>query len=391
MGTISSTTRSIEEDHKDIQDMFAAAKMGNWRAVWRILGSPERPLKPYLINLIPENRRWGVIQQAVWWNNQSVIRTLLKFPTCDKYLSAKEGISEKGQSGGNTAEEIAKAFGHLEISKIIEKHINLQPDDEIDTFYTGTSTIDNEGFGLFRLTLAAYKEAFHPSVIDKTKPLFVLVKNIFSHVNTGNNWMIVRDRVAQSLYCVCKEAGVSLSNCRDRLDFYRVIVNVYTDETTQLYTYLNTALRRQKDDGFKPTSKDLALGPYILMFHTLLYCWNKLAREKQTTYRKMKITEGDLKKYQPGKTFTWLSFVSSSVQQQCAQIFPSCEPSGDIEVHFIINNSRASQWRPLNIEEYACYTERERVYPAGAQFLITKRLVESGVPTVYLQLMAAEI
>lgn len=96
MGTISSTTRSIEEDHKDIQDLFAAAKMSNWKAAWRILGSPERPLKPYLINLIPENRRWGVIQQAVWWNNQSVIRTLLKFPTCDKNLSAKEGISEKG-------------------------------------------------------------------------------------------------------------------------------------------------------------------------------------------------------------------------------------------------------------------------------------------------------
>ena len=126
------------------------------------------------------------------------------------------------------------------------------------------------------------------------------------------------------------------------------------------------------------------------MFHTLLYCWNKLAFEKQTTYRKMKITEGDLKKYHLGKRFTWLSFVSSSVQQQCAQIFPSCEPSGDIEVHFIINNSIASPWRPLNIEKYACYMEQERVYPAGAPFLITKRVVEDGVQTVHLQLMPAD-
>ena len=104
----------------------------------------------------------------------------------------------------------------------------------------------------------------------------------------------------------------------------------------------------------------------------------------------MKITARDLAKYQPGTKFTWLSFVSSSVEHKCAQIFPSCQPSGDLEVHFVIDNAADSQWQPLNIESYACYMEKERVYPAGAQFLVKRRTVKNGVPTIKLQLLGNE-
>lgn len=390
MGIISSSTRSIEQDRADIQRMFAGAKEGNWGEVWRILGTPGRPLKPYLINLVPEDRRWGLLQQAVWWNNHAAIRTLLQFQACDKTLKAKDGISEKGPTGGNTAQQIADLFGYLEASKIIQNHITPESEEDIETFYDGNSSIENEEYGLFRLTLAAYKGAFHPSYVDKTKQLPVLLNDIFKHVNTGKNWIAVRDKVSQSLYPACKEASNVVSQCTTKLDFYKMIVNVYTDETTQLYTYLNTALRRQRDTGFKPTANDLALGPYILMFHLLLFCWRNLVREKTETHRKMKISARDLAKYQPGTKFTWLSFVSSSVQQQCAQIFPSCAPSGDLEVHFIIDNSGDSQWQPLNIEDYACYTEKERVYPAGAQFLVKGRSTKTGVPTIQLKLLGSE-
>ncbi|CAC5415921.1 unnamed protein product [Mytilus coruscus] len=383
MGIISSSTRSIDQDHADIQRIFTAAKMGN-------LGTPGRPLKPYLINLVPEDRRWGLLQQAVWWNNLSAIRTLLQFQACDKHLKAKEGISEKGPTSANTAQEIAELFGYLEASKIIKNHITPESEEDIETFYDGSCSIENEEYGLFRLTLASYKGVFHPSVIDKTKSLSVLLNDIFRHVNTGNNWVAVRDKIAQSLYPACKEASNVVSQCTNRLDFYKKIVHVYTDERTQLYTYLNTALRRQRDTGFKPTGKDLALGPYILMFHLLLFCWRNLVREKTKTYRKMKVSSKDLAKYQRGTKFTWLSFVSSSVQQQCAQIFPSCAPSGDLEVHFIIDNSGDSQWQPLNIEDYACYTEKERVYPAGAQFLVEGRSTKTGVPTIQLKLLGSE-
>lgn len=390
MGTIASTTRSIESDHKDIKEIFAAAKMGDWATIWRIIGTPDRPHKPYLLNLIPEDRRWGIIQQAVYWNNKEVVRKLLKFPTCDTKLKAKDGISEKGHTGGNTAEQIAKLFGHLEVSVILSNHMTNQNDENIDTFYRGPNEIQNEEYGLFRLTLAAYKNTFHPSHVNQSKSLPDLLNDIFRYVSSGRNWMVVRDRVAQSLYPACQEAGRCIQECTTRKDFYKMVINVYTDETTQLYTYLNTALRRQRDNGYKPTGNDLALGPYILMFHLLLFCWNSLEREKHTTYRKMQITASDLEKYQVGTKFTWLSFVSSSVEKQCAQIFPSCEPSGEIKVDFVIDNKANSQWQPLNIEDYACYMEKERVYPAGSTFEVIRRSNENGTPTIKLKLVGVD-
>lgn len=391
MGTIHPSARSIEEDYKDIQDLFQAAKFGKWDEVWRILGTPNKPLKQYLINLIPENRRWGVLQQAVWWNNSSATKTLLKFPTCDKMLKAKEGVSEKGPTSGDTAEEIAKKFGYLEIAKIIEQHTYIQTDEEIDTFYTGNNVIENEEFGLFRLTIAAYKNAFHPSQIDKSKSLSAILNDVFRHVNSGSNWKMTRERIAQALYPVCEEASKCLNECKTQQGFYETIINVYTDESTQLYTYMNTALRRQRSTGYKPTSTDLALGPYILMYHLILSSWSPLKRERNTTHRKMKVADKDLARYQPRTNFTWLSFISSSVEPKYAQIFPSCAPSGDIEVHFIIDNSTDCQWQPRNIENYSRFTERERVYPAGTQFRVQNRTLVNGITTIRLQLLNRDV
>jgi hypothetical protein len=49
---------------------------------------------PHLINAIPEDRRWGILHQAVWWNNQDNIKNLLKLPTCDSSIQTKETMSE---------------------------------------------------------------------------------------------------------------------------------------------------------------------------------------------------------------------------------------------------------------------------------------------------------
>lgn len=47
--------------------------------------------------------------------------------------------------------------------------------------------------------------------------------------------------------------------------------------------------------------------------------------------------------------------------------------SGDENILFKIENSSECPWQPRNIEKYAKYMEKERVYPAGAKFLVTKR------------------
>ncbi|CAC5415907.1 unnamed protein product [Mytilus coruscus] len=219
MGIISSgvLNRTITISNKCLKQQ----KMGNWSRVWGILGTPSRPLKPYLTNLIPEDRRWGLLQQAVWWNNHVAIRTLFQFQACDKTLMVKKGISEKGPTGAFVAKQIAALFGYLEAAKIIKDHINPRREEGIQTFYDGNSSIENEEYGL--------------------------------------------------------------------------------------QTYIG-----------------------------------------------------------------------------------GCAPSGNIEVKFVIDNSGDSQWKPLNIKDYAYYKEKERVSPAGGQFLIKRRYTELGVPTIQLKLLGHE-
>jgi hypothetical protein len=112
----------IQTDADEIKTLkMRAAKYGHWKEVWKILGHPSNPRKPFLFNCIPENRRWGVLHQAIWWNNLAVVRKLLKFNTCDIDIKAKEGVSEIGPTGGKTAEEIATGFERTAIVDVLQK------------------------------------------------------------------------------------------------------------------------------------------------------------------------------------------------------------------------------------------------------------------------------
>lgn len=103
----------IEQDQKDMDLLLESAKFGRWEIVWGILEK-----KPFLINCCPENRRWTVLQQAVWWNNTEIITKLLKMPTIDTYGTAKQGKSEIGDDGGLTAFEIAEKFKYDAIAQL---------------------------------------------------------------------------------------------------------------------------------------------------------------------------------------------------------------------------------------------------------------------------------
>lgn len=66
MSDVSTILCSIEEEHKDIAKLLEAAKFGRWEEVWDIIGCPDNEKKSHLLNCVPENRRWTVLQQAVW-------------------------------------------------------------------------------------------------------------------------------------------------------------------------------------------------------------------------------------------------------------------------------------------------------------------------------------
>lgn len=383
MGVISSTTNGIEMETIKVKELVFAARQGKWENVFSILAT-----YPHLINAIPEDRRWGVLHQAVWWNKQDNIKKLLKLPTCDSSILTKETMSEIGETGACTPFQIAQKYEYTKIGKLLEKHsIKLIPGEDLPTFHYKNSDIQLKGLGLLKITLASYRQTFCPFTINKDKPLSVIMEEIFDYVDTNERWLAVKEKTCDSLYTVCKKAVIVIKNVQTKEQFYSKIINVYTNEDTQLYTYVNMALRRQEERSYSPTAEDLGLGPYILMFHLLLMYWNKLVPENVTTYRKILVKEADCRRYQRGTQFVWLSFVSSSVDLEKAEPFPTCGPSGEHKMTFIIENSTPSRWRPRDIEKYAQYCERERVYPAGTEFIVTDRSEVDGTTQVHLKLL----
>ncbi|KAL3855258.1 hypothetical protein ACJMK2_014839 [Sinanodonta woodiana] len=383
----------IDEESQELNNLLLYAKGGQWENVWPIIGTPENPKRAYLINSIPENRRWGVLHQAVYWRNPNIVQKLLKFRACDSSLKTKECTSEVGPTSGMTAIELASAYGCTEVKKVLTNHIcNFETEtDEIDTFYPWHADMELKGFGLIHITLAAYKNTFHPKNIDPRKPIVTVLGDIFNDLNTSQNrWKDVRDKICDSLYVVSDESAKQLKECASRQTFYETIVNVYTDESTFLYTIMNTALRRQNVSDYKPSAMDLAMGPYVVMYQTLLLFWAELNRENATTYRRMLLTKQDVDKYQIGVRFTWLSFVSSSVELEKALPFPTrSKVKGGCIVIFTIDNTISSTHTPRNIERYAAYMERERVYPTGSKFVVTGRHQRNEEMYVNLKLLSS--
>lgn len=233
---------------------------------------------------------------------------------------------------------------------------------------------ENCNLYLLTLTLTSYKTTFIPPNSESTT-LEDLLYDVWENVDAvPGRWRTVQNKVAEAAYVVCQHTYENILACQNKESFYGAIINAYTFERNYLYDHLNTALRRQHQADYRPTADDLALGPYILMYQLLLLFWDQLHRERRVTYRRMRVSPEDLHQYRVGTKFAWMSFVSSSVEVDKAQKFPTrLTTSGDENVMFKIDNSSECPWQPRNIEKYARYMERERVYPAGAKFEVTKR------------------
>lgn len=374
-----SSVSDIHAIAEEIRTLLTSAKHGEWDTVWEILGELSEPRQPLILNCISEYRRWGVLHQAVYWNNYSVVKKLLKFSTCDISMKAKDGSNEKGPFGGKTAIDIAEDFERTEILELLSNWQKTTPRDvhmlqTLLTFYELPTMGEDCNLYLLTLTLASYETTFIPPN-SKSKTMKELLYDVWKNVDAVPGcWKTARDKVAEAAYVVCQHTYENILACQNKESFYGAIINAYTYEDSYLYDNLNTALRRQHQADYRPTADDLALGPYILMYQLLLLFWDQLHRERRVTYRRMRVSPEDLHQYQEGTKFAWMSFVSSSVEVEKALNFPTrLTTSGDENVMFKIDNSSDCEWQPRNIERYARYMEKERVYPAGAKFLVTKR------------------
>jgi len=387
---------TIEEEAKDVNRLVEAAKIGQWNTVWTILGTPDSVKKAYLINAIPEKRRWGVLHQAVYWNDPSILRLVLRFKACDSDMKAKKCMSECGATGRMTALEVANAYNYLVMSSILSNHMsNTVREQDIPTFQPYANYCDNKGLCLLSVTLSSYKQAFHPAPVNPNKSVLSILSDIFNDLCRNNDrWKKVQAVVADSVYAVSPDKADDILQCIDRESFFGQVVRSYTNENNSIYSYLNMAFRRQKQTDYRPSGDDLAMGPYCVMYQILLLFWKNLEAESSPTYRKMQLTRRDSDQYQNGTRFVWQSIVSSALQRTHTHAFPTHPTLAlagydrDVVVIFTIDNSTQCEWQPRNIENLAEFEETERTYPAGAKFLVTGRTAQqNGEVHVSLKLL----
>lgn len=358
----------IEEEYFAVNELLLFAKEGYWDGVFKILGQPTRPKKAYLLNIIPEARRWGILHQCLYWKNEDVLNRLLQYPSCDPNIITKVYTTESGEKTHDSAVEVAKKHGFTAAERILESH--TFDSLEQDTFLPENGDIDRKGISIVAITIAAYKDTFHPQRVEPKLKIFDVLQTIYREMNTTDSWKKIRDIIYDYAFVI--DAGATIGNSTTRQDFYEAFIRVYTNESTWFYDIMNTALRKQKTANYRPSGNDLAIGPFITTFQMVILFWDQLPRESETTYRQVLLTEKDLKMYQVGVKFSWHTFVSSAKKYENAMHFPTVEGSGDCNVMFIIDNSRDSFWRPRDVNEFSINQETERLYPIGARFKVKK-------------------
>ena len=358
----------VDQDSKDANEMVLAAKYGKWNEAYAILDR-----KHYLINCIPEQRHWAALHHAAWWGSEQVVKKLLAYPSCDSEVQTRGGVLWPQYK---KASELADQKGFLRIHNILEEFRKNERANrfggKIPTFVTAQDgeKMDKKGLPLLLLTLANFKQTFHPDKIDVHEAFMGLMKEVFEY--TWDDWVEAKEKISSSISAFCKKAGDDLRDeSTHETKFHDSIVRLYT--RNYIYRTVNNSLSREGQKDYKPTGDDLAVGPYDLMLDSLLFYWKGLNPVSDTTYRGTKLSVDDLKKYSVGTQFVWLNFVSSSLSRSVAESFAT-----NVIFEISNNTSGAELWRPRNVIAHSAVPdEEETVYPAGAEFEVTSVEVTS--------------
>ena len=270
----------VDQDSKDVNEMVLAAKYGKWSEVYAILDR-----KHYLVNCIPEQRHWAALHQAAWWGNDRAVKKLLKYPSCDSDVKSRGGEFWPQYC---KASEIANKRGYPAIKDILDKFSENERahrfGGNIPIFVTANFGVkmDKEGFPLLLLTIANYKQTFHPAKIGVHEAFMGLTKEVFEY--TWDHWKEAKDKISSALSAFCMAAGRDLQKeSKDEPKFHQSIVRLYT--RNYIYRTANEALAREGQKDYKATGDDLAVGPYNLMLDILLFYWKDLNPVSGTTYR----------------------------------------------------------------------------------------------------------
>ena len=367
-------TNSQDDDDDDDDDdsgqicaMLLSAKSGSWDVVFDILED-----KPYLVNCISSERAWGVLHQAAWMNDFSVVQRLIQIPGCDPAIKTRRDSARK-HGPGKTPRDLSTDHGiqsyllQAEKKSMVRTQIILAP---TCVFIQNESELTGSSIGL---ALLCFKEVLCTKLdFDGSYSFSFIMKTIFQECLT--NWVIIKNKISLALEMDNFQMSEFLKNGFYLIDtmeeFFSRVIKVYTDGRDNIYQSLNKTLALQGNPSHIPKGCDIALSSYAILLNAILMNWETLDKCNRRTYRCMSLSPNDLSLYQAGESFTWLNFSSSSVQRDVAESFAI---PGLIPVTFIIENKSTNRWSPRYISAHSSFPgEDECLYPCGTRFLVTK-------------------
>ena len=335
-----------EQEQPQLNNKNKASKKGELKKV------PILKFWSHLINLVHPETGLAVIHHAALSGNVKAVIEVLSYEACDPNVKTEKPATA---GPGRTAAQIAtnEAVKVAIVTKLNEmnKRYNEAPtcvkpeEAQLNLMWYVYGAIQNN---------TITKDKFNPSYFSSFPEMET---HIYDFISTGNNWRQTRDSIAKQIYRfdACNNAT---SNNIEYL--FRGLFRAYT---AGYYSKLNNEIRAIPLD-YKRKNSDCSLFAALsnaVLFHGA--CYGLSGPYTETTYRRVRLNREQFKKYKVGFKFAWLSFTSSSSNE-------NIKISGH---KFIINNEMKCPWSPRGIETISCSPiEKEYMYPCGAQFEVTK-------------------
>ena len=372
----------IKEDEQHVKTIGEEAKSKNWKNLFSLLDKWKN-----LVNKTDPDTGMAPLHYAAEANDVEAVQKILYYPACDPAVKTSIESSygaEQTAAMITTSDEVKAAIRWKE-KKLQEEHTS-------EPTYV---SIHDSNLILMRYT-AQTMEEYKGDICDNDLNLEYLKVFpemglfIFDFINLGdarmsaelkafpfvpNNWKKAKSVVLTEIHKFDVTLSETLAKTTKIDSFFKELIKWYT--TDFIYIKLNIELRNQSLN--KPSTKTEFRAYSALTNAILLQNLLKRPVYTQKTFRGMDVGESDIKKYSKGKEFAWLSFTSSSSDENKSF-------SGNCK--FIIDNSNTCIWSPRGISSFSAnQTEDEYLYPCGAQFRVTKVEKVNGKTQIHMKLI----
>eukprot|EP00800_Vazella_pourtalesii_P012353 TRINITY_DN2916_c0_g1_i1.p1 TRINITY_DN2916_c0_g1~~TRINITY_DN2916_c0_g1_i1.p1 ORF type:complete len:637 (-),score=78.44 TRINITY_DN2916_c0_g1_i1:200-1888(-) len=319
------------------------------------------------------------IHEAALAGDEKVVTELMSYQACKINVKTKKPAKV---GAGKTAAQITK-------SKSVKKALHCKLVEEKKKYNNQVPTcVDIQSAQLNLMSyvhgaMEKHKICERKYNLDYFGSFPTMEERIFSFINTGNNWKSVRNIVANEVGKIDDTKKTTINGITDKMAFFKYLIEMYTQNNYCLT--LNSHLREHPIElpgvATKIQKNQKSCRVYTaltnaVLFHATIPRLGK--RFTGTTYRGVQLSDKDRRQYTVGSKFAWLSFSSSSSDRNRA--FSGCK--------IFIDNATESPWSPRGIEAIAAYSsEREYLYPCGAQFEVTKLETIHNQNVIHLKLI----